>query len=195
MSHRNLAIFSSLALAAALCFICTSRAAAQYERKNVRYGVSFDLPINTNEASPINCDLEAFNTMYGNFCVKVFPLKDFYGKDKTVMQWAERYSRNRKMWKSLDTTAKTVLKQLTVLDNLNPVHGVNTSFKKIGRYEAYSITFMKTTDAGQYSGECIGIIIHDKSLFVKAIHYMPEEYFDEEAQKIRNHFFESLKVR
>lgn len=195
MLHSNRSRVATLCLAALTALIFSTPAAAQYERRNVRYGASFELPVNSIVAESNIYDLDAFNTQYGNFSIKVFQLKDFYGKDKKIMLWIDKYSRNRKMWKSLDTTAKAILEQLTVLDNLNPVHSVQTEYKRVAKWDAYSISFDKTTEVGQYTGECIGIIIPNKSIYIKAIHYMPKEYYDEEAQKIRKHFFESLKVK
>ena len=193
--RRSFTQAAALLLTLSFAFVFPHRTYAQYERKNVRFGVVCELPINSNTVESTNYDLEAFNTAYGNFCVKAFHLKDFYGKDKQIMQWAAQYSRNRKMWKNLDTTAKLILQQLTVLDDLNPVHSVNTSYKMVGKRHVYSITFKKSTAGGTYIGECIGTIIPDKLLYIKAIHYIPQENFDEEVQKIELHFFESLKMR
>ena len=175
--RRSFTQAAAFLLTLSFAFVFQHQTYAQYERKNVRFGVVCELPA------------------YGNFCVKAFHLKDFYGKDKQIMQWAAQYSRNRKIWKNLDSTAKLILQQLTVLDNLNPVHSVNTSYKVVGKRHVYSITFKKSTAGGTYIGECIGTIIPDKSLYIKAIHYIPQENFDAEAQKVELHFFESLKMR
>lgn len=194
MKFNKLFILINCLFIATLSAIQTPNAAAQHERKNIRYGVSFEFPVNTSRVESINYDFEAFNTQYGNFCVKVFPLKDFYGKDLTIMKWVDRYSRDRKMWKNLDTTAKTILEQLTVLDNLNPVHSVKKSYKKVGKQDAYSIVFNKNAAGKEYKGECIGFLIPQKSLFVKVIHYMPEEDINDEAVQMQNRFFKSMKI-
>lgn len=195
MAHPNRIAITALGLSVLFSLILAIPATAQFERKSVRHGASFELPTNSIVAESNIYDLDAYNTVYGNFSIKVFPVKDFYGRDKKIMMWVDKYSRNRKMWKELDSTAQLILQQLTVLDNLNPVHSVETTFKKVGKWNAYSITFEKTTEAGPYCGECIGIIIPAKSIYIKAIHYMPKEFFDSEAQNVRKHFFESLKVK
>ena len=171
---------------------------AQTDRITVRKGVSFELPVNANLTDNIRYDKELQHIQYGIFCISVVELEDFYRRDQATTKQLDElrsaYTRRLSLPEN-QTFIHRSLKEHTVLDDLNPVYGVEEKFEKIGKYYTMRINFKKRTDSGlDFTGTCIGYYISDKMLLVKAIHYYPTQNAPDDVQQVSKAFFESIKV-
>lgn len=168
---------------------------AQTQRLTVKHGISMLFPANANRVDSWNYNIEYQDLQLGIFAASAFPLDHFYSREPAKLKWAQKAKQDKKLRRELDDTGRAILHELTVLDDLNPVANVQSKFTTINKREVFLISFTKPTEAGDFDGQCVGYIIPEKSLFVKAIHYLPKENLDREAKKMREQFFESIKVK
>lgn len=198
MKHKPTMSTKIAVLSCLLLLLLAPCAQAQTDRLTVRKGVSFEFPVNANVTDNIRYDKELQHIQYGIFSVAVVELDDFYRRDqatsKKLEELSHAYTRRLSMPEN-QTFIHRILKEHTVLDDLNPVYGVEEKFENVGKYYTLRINFKKRTEAGlDFTGACVGYYISEKKLLVKTIHYYPTKDAPEDAQAVSKAFFESIKV-